>query len=448
LTPSVPEWDSTLAAQLACRPFIHIPGPNPILTPGPTGAWDDRIIEAADVVKDHDTYYLYYHGASAKASYQLGVATASHPLGPWTKHPDNPVLGSGQPGEWDHHYVGCAFILRDRTDKYYMWYSGRSPDDTATPLPHHHVGLATAPHPLGPWTKHPANPIIRNFGYVGGVVKVGDRFHMYNEHPIGASGPDYGPISVATSPAPEGPWQVEADPVLRPGEMGEWDDGGFSEAKVTHQDGVYHMFYGGAKLHPTRLCTKESIGYAFSLDGRHFVKHRDNPIVPRDRVPDAAAFAEVHSYVEHPFIYLFHTLRYVSRGTDEHLGVQVLATQRPFTLRMPLLARDHLDTSGATALADCPPMSCEHIRRIGLSIECAYAPQATGGLKLEVKSSVDGVNYDTEDVAIFGVPCHPGETVRQTFRLDPVGMHMKLVVENTDSACEVRNLRLFATLGD
>ena len=65
--------------------FIHIPGPNPILRPGDSGSWDDGVIEACDVIKDRDTYYLYYHGTSASAGtgYRIGAATASHPLGPW-----------------------------------------------------------------------------------------------------------------------------------------------------------------------------------------------------------------------------------------------------------------------------------------------------------------------------------------------------------------------------
>ena len=32
--------------------FIHIPGPNPILSPGPKGAWDDENIEAGDAFED------------------------------------------------------------------------------------------------------------------------------------------------------------------------------------------------------------------------------------------------------------------------------------------------------------------------------------------------------------------------------------------------------------
>ena len=74
--------------------FLQIPGPNPILSAGQPGAWDDAFIEAADCVEDLGKYYLYYHGHSRnKEGYQLGVASASHPLGPFVKHRDATLRG-------------------------------------------------------------------------------------------------------------------------------------------------------------------------------------------------------------------------------------------------------------------------------------------------------------------------------------------------------------------
>ena len=79
---------------------------------------------------------------------------------------------------------------------------------------------------------------------------------------------DYSPVSLALADSPTGPWtRWPKNPVLREGLKGAWDDGGFSEAEVFYADGGFHMFYGGAKIHPQRICTRESIGYAFSSDG-------------------------------------------------------------------------------------------------------------------------------------------------------------------------------------
>src|SRR5260370_785534 len=49
---------------LSPQPFLHIPGPNPIISRGAKGSWDDNYIEAGDVIKDSETYYFYYHATA------------------------------------------------------------------------------------------------------------------------------------------------------------------------------------------------------------------------------------------------------------------------------------------------------------------------------------------------------------------------------------------------
>ncbi|MBM3474193.1 MAG: hypothetical protein FJX75_13070 [Armatimonadetes bacterium] len=424
--------------------LVHIPGPNPILTPGAPGDWDDGVIESCDVIKDHDTYYLYYHGTSAKTGYQVGAATAPHPLGPWTKHGSCPVLPVGPPGSWDDRHVACACIVKEGVGSYSMVYSGHADRDGGT----WDVGLATADSPLGPWRKHDANPVLPHFGYVGGVVRMPDHWRLYTEHPIGSTGDDCGPIALATAPTLAGPWTpYEGNPVLAPGGWGDWDDGGFSEAKVLRRGDLFHIFYGGAKLHPRRILSQESIGYAWSEDGLQFAKHPLNPVAPREANPDAAAFAEVHAYFERPFVYLYHTLRYNSRPGAEDSGVQVLATSRPFRLSMPVLQVSVLPARGITELEDCRPISLARVTACALSVECAYEAAAQAGLRVHVRGSVDGLRYDTENLRTFDLPCTPGQTVRATLDFEPRVMFAKVVVENLDGSQPARGLRVDATLG-
>jgi beta-xylosidase len=87
--------------QMSSTEFIQIPGPNPLLTPSPSG-WDVMYNETADIFKDDETYYLYYHGF--EDGYQVGVATADHPLGPWTKYEKNPIIKLGAKGSWEHAF--------------------------------------------------------------------------------------------------------------------------------------------------------------------------------------------------------------------------------------------------------------------------------------------------------------------------------------------------------
>ena len=148
---------------------------------------------------------------------------------------------------------------------------------------------------------------------------------------------------------------------------------------------MFHLFYGGAKIHPQRIRTRESIGYAWSSDGYTFVKHPQNPVAPRESNPNAAAFAEVHCIFEPPFLYLYHTLRYLAPRTPadqkkfpmvENLGVQVLVTRRPFELDMPVdpprdfgSGPDHRRSGLA---ADQP---ARHFRRLG---DCRVLPRRQG----------------------------------------------------------------------
>ena len=429
--------------------FIQIPGPNPIITPGPDGAWDDGVIEAADAFKDVDTYYFYYHATGAGKGYRLGVASSTHPLGPFKKHGDKPVLDLGPVGSWDDRYVACAMVLKDGREKYYMWYSGYGSQRQHQKWS---IGLATAAHPLGPWKKYEGNPILEDFGYVGGVLKVKGKYHLYSAHPISSTGykDDYSPLALAVAETPEGPYaKYKGNPLMEKGDFGDWDDGGISEAEVLYHGGVFHMFYGGTQLYGPRL---ESIGYAYSLDGYNFIKYLRNPVAVRQANPNAAAFAEVHAIIEPPFIYLYHTLRYEKRNNKsfpwfEDLGVQVLVTQRPFSLAMPVLNLERLGPNKVTALADSPPICLGNATDVTLTAECAYTKKARRPIRVHIRASYDGVNYDTADLTSFYNDFKPGETARKSSELDTKVRFIKVLVENLDESEGVSDVRVMATLG-
>ena len=431
--------------------FIQIPGPNPILVTGEKGTWDEGVIEAADAFKDRGTYYFYYHGTGGGKGYRLGAATASHPLGPFRRHAENPVLELGPKGSWDDRHVACAMILKEGIGKYLMWYSGHGAPPKYRGWS---IGLATASSPLGPWKKHPENPIIENFGYVGGVVKVKGKYYLYTAHPIGSTGPDYSPMALATAESPEGPWtRWPKNPVL---EQGEWDDGGYSEGEVLYFGGLFHMFYGGAKLFPERIRTRECIGYAYSTDGTNFIKYGRNPVATRMANPNAAAFAEVHAIYEAPFVYLYHTLRYEQPRTAadrekfpsvENLGVQVLATASPFRLDMPVLSRKSLGPKATTSMLDSPPVCLDSVRRVALTAECTCGQKAKSGIRIRVRSSYDGTHYDSTDLHRFDELARPGRHWRKTFELDTGVRFIKVLVENLDSSEAVSDLKITATLG-
>ncbi len=437
--------------------FLHVPGPNPILQPL-DGAWDSLDIETADAFKDKGKYYLYYHGTSdlreqGVVGYQIGVAVADHPLGPFRRHGDKPLIEVGPAGSWDDFHTACAMILKEGLGRYILWYSGYG---RGAEHRQWSIGLATASNPLGPWVKHENNPVLPDFGYVGGVVTVDDTYYLYTEHPIGSTGDDYAPLSLATALAPAGPWTPYAgNPVMRQGQWGEWDDGGISEAEVLYHSGVFHLFYGGAKLFRPRRLTRESIGYAYSADGTHFVKYGLNPVITRESNPNLASFSEVHAVWEAPFIYLYHTIRYKSAGSvkgkhrplgREDIGVQVLATQSPFTLDMPLLQRESLDARETVPLDDCPVINLNHVKRLALTVEGHYHREAQRPLRIHVRSSTDGMHYDTEDLFTLDHLLKPGRPVRKSFDLETAARFIKVTVENPDQHHCITHVKITATL--
>jgi hypothetical protein len=451
-------------AFLAQRPFLQIPGPNPILTTGPKGSWDESMIEQAGVFEDAGTYYLYYHGAPVDhakwgaGGYRIGLATASDPLGPWKKYGNNPVVNVGPAGSWDDFHVACATIMREAPGKYYMWYCGKKKEKFSRPYGNYSIGLATASTPTGPWKKYELNPLLPFFGYVSGVVKAKGKYYLYSEHPIGVRADDYGPVSVATAARPEGPWTVwKGNPALPLDEVGTWDDAGYSDAGATYWGGTFHMFFSGAKEYRPRILSQESVGYASSADGLHFTQYGGNPVAAREANPNAAAFGEVHALFKPPFIYLYHTLRYLKAENApfadqrpsvlEDLGVQVLVTQRPFRLSMPVVALDDLPGGVTTELGNCPPIGLQNVTHVSLTAESTFSAGAQAGMRVRVFTSYDGLAYDTLAVTTFDNDLKPGAVGRKTIELDTHAKFLKVRVENLDQHDRLSNIRITVTLG-
>lgn len=439
--------------------FIQIPGPNPIIKTGGEGEWDEYIMEASDAFKDFGKYYFYYHAIGKDKDrwprgYRLGVAIADHPLGPFTKYEGNPILDHGPDDSWDDQHVACAMVMKVELDKYYMWYCA---GDVKSKWPEKEsIGLATASSPLGPWKKYEGNPVLKDFGYVGGVVNVNGKYYMYSAHPIDSTGPDYSPMSLAVADHPEGPWTKWLDnPIIRPGGWGAWDDGGYSEAEVVYWEGVFHFFYGGAKLYDPRMLTRESIGYAYSFDGINFTKYGRNPVATREANPNASAFAEVHTLFEPPFIYLYYTHRYKKPPAGfedqfpvvEDLGVQVLAMQTPFRLDMPALTLESLGPRATSSLEDVPPIALSTVNRVALTVESTYHKSSRAGIRVHVRASYDGLSYDTTDLHTFDNDFTPGQSARKTFELAPNVKFIKVLVENLDRSQSVSSIKITATLG-
>jgi hypothetical protein len=200
----------------------------------------------------------------------------------WTDHPENPVIGLGEPGEWDD---GGRIPLAVHFDSssFHLWFlgikTGEGPGD---------IGHATSTDGVD-WTMDSANPVLRRGGpgewddgflFGAGVVHDGTQYHLWYSGVGAQTGAYQGGYATSTDGSV---WTKHPDnPVLTGGPVGAWDEGGVDPHTVILEDGVYRMWYTAG----TAFVLLET-GYAESTDGVHWTKHPDNPVVEAGRHPGA-----------------------------------------------------------------------------------------------------------------------------------------------------------------
>lgn len=128
--------------------------------PKPNVGW--RSISTTDILKWKGKYYLYYQGfmeASGKRGDDcpVTVSYANSPDGPWTAT-NEIIIPNGAKGEWDQYSIHDPYPLVYK-GKIYLYYKS---DFDGDPNLVRMTGLAMADNPLGPFEKHPLNPVINS----------------------------------------------------------------------------------------------------------------------------------------------------------------------------------------------------------------------------------------------------------------------------------------------
>ena len=134
---------------------VAIPRP-----PKPEVGW--RSVSTTDVLVWKGKYYLYYQGfmeASGKRGDYCPVAVsyAESPDGPWTPTHEI-VIPNGEEGSWDQYAIHDPYSLV-HDGKIYLYYKSafNRPGNVWVA-----GGLAIADDPLGPFEKHPLNPVLNS----------------------------------------------------------------------------------------------------------------------------------------------------------------------------------------------------------------------------------------------------------------------------------------------
>jgi hypothetical protein len=200
--------------------FFDVYAGSPIVSHGPDGAWDDRYTDPGAVIFYNGMFHMFRNGfRNWPAEVQIGYVTSPDGL-TWTEQGDTPVLYTK-----DVPYAKVAALASSV--------------------------LVEAD---GTWV-----------------------LYFYTKDDLNSPA---GVIGRATASQPTGPWQVDAQPVLRPGSPGSWDDAQTRAPHVVKTDVGYFMYYGGIDQRG-----REMIGLATSRDGITWTKY-DDPATT------AAPFAE------------------------------------------------------------------------------------------------------------------------------------------------------------
>ena len=148
----------------------------------PADAYGWRSVSTPDVLAWGGKFYLYFQGFNEIPGLKgdraaVTVAEADSPEGPW-RSLGRVVVDFGKPGEWDSNAIHDPYplVFNGKIHLYYKGGPGKQDGAGATVI--RAQGVATADHPLGPFTKSPLNPVINSghetglFPYREGVASI------------------------------------------------------------------------------------------------------------------------------------------------------------------------------------------------------------------------------------------------------------------------------------
>jgi len=208
-------------------------GAEPVVTQGNAGDWPTgKSCGDPDVLKVDGQYWITFWSVCNRRNGSFdGMGIKRSPDGiHWTPEPANPVFYMGPYGDWDEFVVGDHAMIRDG-DRFKLW----------------HVGITRG-----------QRGYRNEFGYAESLDGIRWR-------------------------------KCRLNPVLTQGRPGTWDGGWIYAAGVVKIDdeqsdthvyagrpgASYHFFYTGQPSNNELACGVKRIGYAFSLDGIHWVKWDD-----------------------------------------------------------------------------------------------------------------------------------------------------------------------------
>jgi hypothetical protein len=236
-----------------------VPSPrNPVFAAEGEGHWDAKIRERGWILREGETYHLWYTGydGTREGIRQLGYATSPDGLR-WTRSPDNPLCRE--------HWVEDMMVIK-RGDTYYMFAEGRN--DQAQWLTSQDRVHWKREGTLDIRTTNGKPLTPGPFGTPTAWLENGTWFLFYERQDAG--------VWLATSKDLKVWTHVQDEPVLLPG-PGEYDKHLIALNQVIKYRGSYFAFYHGSGSE--KVPRTWSTAVASSSDLVHWQKYSGNPIV-------------------------------------------------------------------------------------------------------------------------------------------------------------------------
>jgi len=132
-------------------------------------------------------------------------------------------------------------------------------------------------------------------------------------------------------------------------------------------------------------------------------------------------------------------------GTTCRIGFTQVPVHR-VARTMELISQSSLGAGSSTAIGDCRPIDLQNALSLSVTAECTYDADATDGLRIHLRTSPDGDDWDTADLDSFDNEFTAGETERRTVQVGTDSRFLRVVCENLDGSVALSDLKVRATV--
>jgi beta-1,2-mannobiose phosphorylase / 1,2-beta-oligomannan phosphorylase len=242
---------------------------NPVFAAEGPGHWDVKIRERGWIMREGETYHLWFTGydGTREGIRQLGYATSPDGLH-WTRHPGNPLVRG--------HWVEDVMVVK-QDETYYMFAEGL----------HDHAQLLTSKDRVN-WERQGTLDIRTTdgqplspgpFGTPTAWLEKGSWHLFYERQDAG--------VWLATSKDLKIWTNVQDEPVLRPGPEA-YDRNMIAMNQVVKHEGAYFAYYHGSGSATAPRTWNTNV--ARSTDLVHWKKYPGNPIVANNKSSGIVVF--------------------------------------------------------------------------------------------------------------------------------------------------------------